>query len=67
MSPEKIIDRIGGTSRVAEMCEVTKSAVSQWRRNGIPLGHMKFLRVVRPDAFDEVDSTESSAAKAVAS
>jgi len=46
-----LIDALGGTTKVAALCEVTKGAVSQWRKNGIPRDQLKFLRVVRPEVF----------------
>lgn len=48
----KIIDSLGGTTRTAEMCEVSPAAVSQWRRNGIPKAQLRFLRLKRPDVFE---------------
>lgn len=53
LDPEanRIIDALGGTAVVAELCEVNMQAVSQWRRNGIPDARLKFIQVVRPDLF----------------
>ena len=48
----EIIDRLGGTVKVAELCEVTKAAVSQWRKEGIPNARLMYLRLARPDVFD---------------
>ena len=50
-TPDEIIDALGGTSKVAEMSDVTDSAVSQWRVNGIPKHQLKFLRLARPAVF----------------
>lgn len=47
----EIIERLGGTTKTAVLCEVTAQAVSQWRLNGIPKAQRKFLKAVRPDAF----------------
>ena len=47
----EIIDAIGGTSKVAELCNVTIGAVSQWRTNGIPQARLMFLKLSRPDVF----------------
>ena len=47
----EIIDALGGTVKVAEMCEVTKAAVSQWRENGIPNARLMYLKLLRPDVF----------------
>lgn len=53
MSENDIINRLGGTTEVARICEVTKQAVSQWRTNGIPKAQRKYLRAIRPEAFEE--------------
>lgn len=56
-----IIDRLGGTYRVAELCEVTPGAVSQWRVSGIPKARLMFLRAVQPEAFrDEPQKQEAA-------
>jgi hypothetical protein len=48
-----IIERLGGTTATAELCEVSPSAVSQWKgEEGIPKRQLKFLRLARPDVFD---------------
>ena len=47
----EIIERLGGTTKTAVLCEVSAQAVSQWRVNGIPKAQRKFLKAVRPDAF----------------
>jgi hypothetical protein len=44
-----IIDGLDGTVAVAGLCEIDPGAVSQWRKNGIPKGRIKFLRLARPD------------------
>lgn len=51
LTPDEIIDALGGTSKVAQMCDVTDSAVSQWRVNGIPKPQLRFLRLARPEVF----------------
>lgn len=58
----EIIERLGGPSRVAELCECTPQAVSQWfgvdpetgQERSIPKPRILFLRAVRPDAFASV-------------
>ncbi|OQY64733.1 MAG: hypothetical protein B6D47_12975 [Rhodocyclaceae bacterium UTPRO2] len=54
MDENKIIDALGGTNEVARLCEVTKAAVSQWRRGGIPRARLLYLKAIRPEAFEEV-------------
>jgi len=64
LTPDEIIDALGGTSEVAELCEVGASAVSQWRnsRNGIPKPQMKYLRLARPEIFAALDAAISASA-----
>ena len=49
----KIIDNLGGTTRTAEICEITPAAVSQWRTNGIPRAQRRYLRLKYPHAFSD--------------
>lgn len=51
MDANKIIDALGGTNAVAELCEVTPQAVSQWRDDGIPQARLMFIKVIRPEIF----------------
>lgn len=55
MDANKIIDELGGTSAVAELCGLTTGAISQWRtsKNGIPKGWIKFFKEVHPNLFEE--------------
>ena len=53
MDHKALIDKLGGTSKVAEICGITTGAVSQWRTNGIPSYRMDFFRLLRPDLFSE--------------
>lgn len=55
MNPNEIIDALGGTFRVAELCEVRPPSVSDWRKYGIPRARMMFLRIARPEVFKELD------------
>ena len=43
MDPHAIIKRIGGTKKTAEICHVSRPAVSQWTTNGIPRRHWESL------------------------
>ena len=56
----EIIERLGGTTKTAVLCEVTAQAVSQWRLNGIPKAQRKFLRAVRPDVFEAAPAADSA-------
>ncbi|AWH37950.1 hypothetical protein C1929_14895 [Stenotrophomonas sp. ZAC14D1_NAIMI4_6] len=52
-SASTVIDRMGGTGRVARICEVSSASVSQWRLKGIPAARRQFLQLLRPEAFRE--------------
>jgi hypothetical protein len=51
---EEVIEAFGGPTQTAVLCEVSKSAVSQWKTNGIPKAQLKFLRAARPDVFERL-------------
>ena len=51
MDDSKIIDDLGGTTKVAALCEISTAAISQWRTKGIPKGRLKYLKLARPDVF----------------
>lgn len=51
ITPDEIIDALGGTSEVARLCEIQPPSVSEWRRLGIPKAQLKFLRLARPAVF----------------
>lgn len=61
MDANSIIDFLGGTNAVAELCEVTPQAVSQWREDGIPKARLMFLRLAKPEIFEH-DATHREAA-----
>jgi hypothetical protein len=49
----RIIDAMGGTSKVAEIFSITTGGVSQWRDDGIPDSRMFSIKLLRPDLFDD--------------
>lgn len=53
MDHSKVIDELGGTAKVAALCEVSMAAVSQWREVGIPKSRLMYLRLARPDVFTQ--------------
>jgi hypothetical protein len=57
-----VIDRLGGTGAVAELCEVKPPSVSLWRIAGIPKYRLQFLRLAHPEAFEGLEKAERSAA-----
>jgi len=49
-----IIDRLGGTSETARLCDIQPPSVSEWRKTGIPKAQLKFLRLAKPQAFEGI-------------
>lgn len=47
----RIIDQLGGTTKVAALCQVKSQAVSRWRRDGIPQARLMYLQLIAPKAF----------------
>lgn len=54
-TPDQIIDALGGTVKVSEICEISTGAVSQWRtaKGGIPKPWIKFFKAKYPKVFTE--------------
>ncbi|MCA8326103.1 Cro/CI family transcriptional regulator [Burkholderia cepacia] len=55
IDPNLVIDRLGGTSAVARICEIKPPSVHEWRTKGIPKPRLQFLRLAFPDAFSVDD------------
>lgn len=51
MNDNKLIDDLGGNAEVARLCDVSWSAVYQWRKDGIPRARLMYLKAIRPDVF----------------
>jgi hypothetical protein len=62
MDANKIIDDLGGTTAVADLCEVKPPSVSEWRVTGIPRARLQYLRAIRPDVFEKVGAGETAQA-----
>lgn len=60
MNDSTIIDKLGGTGEVAQMCGISAQAVSQWRTDGIPKARRMYLELLRPDVFGASDETQTS-------
>jgi DNA-binding transcriptional regulator YdaS (Cro superfamily) len=43
LTEHALLQLLGGTNKVAKMCDVEPAAVSQWRKNGIPREQLLFL------------------------
>lgn len=62
MKSTELIKRLGGSGEVARLCDVTVGAVSQWKTAGIPKARLMYLRVIRPDAFEQDASADNQEA-----
>lgn len=60
MNADIIIDSLGGTKAVAELCEITPQSVSDWRVKGIPKARILYFKAIRPDLFDGHDKQKES-------
>lgn len=60
MDANKIIDELGGTGVVAELCDVKPPSVSEWRSAGIPKARLMFLKVIRPEVFKKLGAGETA-------
>jgi DNA-binding transcriptional regulator YdaS (Cro superfamily) len=52
----RVIDALGGTQAVADICGVKPPSVSEWKRRGIPPAREQYLRLLRPAAFKQPDN-----------
>lgn len=53
-----IIERLGGTTAVAKICEIASPSVSGWKKKGIPQARRMYLRLLHPEAFDASRQSE---------
>ena len=43
LSESQLIDLLGGSGKVARLCDVTPASVTHWRTRGIPKGHLVLI------------------------
>lgn len=43
LTEHALLQLLGGTAKVARLCDVEPAAVSQWKKNGIPREQLMFL------------------------
>ena len=48
-----VIDLLGGTNKVAAICDIKPPSVSEWRKNGIPDGWRRFFELRNPEVFEK--------------
>ncbi len=63
IDPQSVIAALGGPVQTAKLCNIRSQAVSQWRKRGvIPAARLMYLRLLRPDVFQECSYDEKKAA-----
>lgn len=50
-----LIDLLGGTSKVAYLCDVKPPSISGWKQNGIPKARRMYIRAVRPAEYGQAE------------
>ena len=58
----QVIDALGGTVKVSRIFSVTKGAVSQWRKTGIPASRELYIRAVWPAVVANTEDKTKEAA-----
>ncbi|CAN7739536.1 Cro/CI family transcriptional regulator [Duganella sp. LjRoot269] len=48
---DELIAYLGGPTKAGALLGISKSAVCQWRVNGVPKMQVKYLRLAHPEAF----------------
>ena len=56
----QVIKELGGVSVVASICGITRGAVSQWQKNGIPKAQMNFLKAKFPVQYKQISDGVTS-------
>jgi predicted transcriptional regulator len=67
LTDAELIDRLGGSTRVARLCGISPQAVSVWRRRGIPLLRRKLLALEHPELVAQAQERAAQATATVQS
>jgi predicted transcriptional regulator len=61
-SISSIVQELGGTGAVADLCHVSSQAVSQWiAKEKIPQARLLFLQLLKPEVFEEEEQEQEAA------
>ncbi|MDY7537661.1 Cro/CI family transcriptional regulator [Undibacterium sp. RTI2.1] len=55
----KIIDKLGGTSAVAKIFDISPPSVSDWKKTGIPKARRMYLELKYPDLFSTTQPSDN--------
>ena len=56
----RVIDHLGGTTAVANHCDIKPPSVSDWKLSGIPKPWRRYLVCAFPEAFAKNSDQESA-------
>jgi hypothetical protein len=56
-SDAEIIEELGGTYAVADLCKVKPPSVSEWKKSGIPSARRQYLELLKPEIFNQPNPT----------
>ena len=51
-----LVEALGGTSKVAALCDIKSPSVSEWKRTGIPKAQRNCLRLAPPDVVQAYEA-----------
>ncbi|WP_316150467.1 hypothetical protein [Cupriavidus sp. BIC8F] len=54
--PNAIIDKLGGTSAVAQIFGIKPGSVSEWRHTGIPPARLMYIKLAYPELFSSAST-----------
>lgn len=58
----RVIELLGGTTKVARLCRVKPPSVTDWKKTGLPSARRQYLELLRPDVFGPAPVNHSEAA-----
>ena len=47
---------MGGTVKVAQICQITPASVSGWKKHGVPIGWQKYFSIAFPEVWAKISS-----------
>ena len=53
---ELLIEEMGGTVKVAQICQITPASVSGWKKHGVPIGWQKYFSIAFPEVWAKISS-----------
>ena len=57
----QVIDALGGTAKVARLCDLSMSSVSDWKQGGVPPARMQYFKAAHKKMLSGIDLTAATA------